>query len=292
MRLLSLTKTVIIGVLMAWLVAGCSSIRLVYNNGEQLGWWWIDAYFDFSREQTPQVKAGINRLFAWHRSTQLVPYAALLHAAQAPVMEQTTAAEVCRWQARVRDALQPALERALQEGSAVVPVLGKAQFDHLQEHFAKGNADRRDKYLQDDVDERRDAAVKRALKWAEGLYGNLDRPQKLVVEAGVAASPFDAKAWLAERERWQGEALKTLRGLAAEHADPDRVLAALRALAERAERSTDPVYRAYREQLATYNCAFAARIHNATTPAQRQVARDRLKGWEDDLRNMASKGAS
>jgi hypothetical protein len=292
MRLLSLTKTVIIGVLMAWLAAGRSSIRLVYNNGEQLGWWWIDAYFDFSREQTPQVKAGINRLFAWHRSTQLVPYAALLHAAQAPVMEPTTAAEVCRWQARVRDALQPALERALQEGSAVVPVLGKAQFDHLQEHFAKGNADRRDKYLQDDVDERRDAAVKRALKWAEGLYGNLDRPQKLVVEAGVAASPFDAKAWLAERERWQGEALKTLQGLAAEHADPDRVLAALRALAERAERSTDPVYRAYREQLATYNCAFAARIHNATTPAQRQVARDRLKGWEDDLRNMAGKGAS
>ena len=45
-------------------------------------------------------------------------------------------------------------------------------------------------------------------------------------------------------------------------------------------------YRAYQVKLGDYNCAFAARIHNAMTPAQRQAARERLKGWEDDLRAL------
>ncbi len=74
----------------------------------------------------------------------------------------------------------------------------------------------------------------------------------------------------------------------AEKADNDRVVAALRALAERTERSPDLAYRAYQVALTDYNCGFAARIHNAMNPTQRQAARDRLKGWEDDLRALAA----
>jgi hypothetical protein len=29
-------------------------------------------------------------------------------------------------------------------------------------------------------------------------------------------------------------------------------------------------------------------MHNATTPAQRQHARDKLKGWEEDVRLIAA----
>ena len=82
--------------------------------------------------------------------------------------------------------------------------------------------------------------------------------------------------------------MQTLRRLVAEKADNDRVVAALRALAERSERSSDPAYRAYQLRLTDYNCGFAARIHNAMSPAQRLAARDRLKGWEDDLRALAA----
>ena len=33
-------------------------------------------------------------------------------------------------------------------------------------------------------------------------------------------------------------------------------------------------------------------MHNATTPAQRQYARDKLKGWEDDVRLIAAVAGS
>ena len=57
---------------------------------------------------------------------------------------------------------------------------------------------------------------------------------------------------------------------------------------ERALRSPREDYREYTDALVRYNCGFAADLHNSTTPAQRQVALERLKGWERDVRALAA----
>ena len=292
---LSLTKAAIIGVLLAVsaLLGGCGAFRLAYNNGSQLTWWWIDGYVDFSNEQSPRVKEAIDRWFDWHRSTQLGEFATLLVTMQAQVVDNTTPSQVCRWQQQVRDQLEPGLERALQLAADQVPGLGEAQWRHIERSFAKKNAEARRDFLQPRPEDRQKAAFKRALERAETLYGSLDEPQRQVIVAAVAASPFDPQAWLAERERRQRETLQTLRRLGADRADRDRILAALRVLAERAETSPDPEYRSVQQRVADYNCNFAAQIHNATTPAQRKQARERLKGWEDDARSlMTARGAA
>jgi hypothetical protein len=284
---LSLIKAVIIGGLLMMLAA-CSTIRLTYNNGAQLAWWWLDGYVDFSNVQEPLVKNAIDRWFEWHRRTQLPDYAALLASAQAQVLEPTTPAQACQWQQQVLDRLDPALERALAQAAEFVPGLGDAQWHHIEQRFAKANAEIRHDFLQPRPDERLEASVKRAVDRAESFYGSIDDAQRRVIAAGVAASPFDPEAWLAERERRQRDSVQTLRNLVAERADRDRIHAALRVLVERFERSPDPAYRSYQQRLGAYNCAFAAQIHNATTLAQRRVARERMKGWEDDLRALAA----
>jgi hypothetical protein len=60
-------KAWIIGVLLLALgplLAGCTALRLGYNNGPQLAWWWLDSWMDFSREQSPPVKHAIDHWFA------------------------------------------------------------------------------------------------------------------------------------------------------------------------------------------------------------------------------------
>ncbi len=54
--------------------------------------------------------------------------------------------------------------------------------------------------------------------------------------------------------------------------------------------SPDERYRAYSAQLTSYNCDFAAQLHNRTTPAQRQQAVEKFKGWEADLRALVANG--
>jgi hypothetical protein len=284
---LSLIKAAIIGVLLG-LLGGCSALRLAYNNGPFAAWWWVDGYLDVPGEQAPRYKAAIDDWFAWNRDAVLPDLARLMATASNDVLAPTTAGQVCRWQQQWRDAIDPALQRAVMQGAELVSGLGEAQWRHLEGRFAKKNAEMRQEFLQPDPARRLAASIERVVDRAEMVYGRLDEPQRRVIAAGVAASPFDAQAWMAERERRQRETLQTLRRLEAERADRDRTVAALRMLAERVERSADPAYRSYQQQLVEYNCAFAAQLHNATTPAQRQAARERLQGWADDLRALSA----
>ena len=274
----------------ALLAGGCSSITLAYNAGPQFAWWWIDGYFDFNREQTPPVKRALDELFDWHRATQLTTYLPILTQAQGQVLEPTTAATACRWQTQVRDALEPTLERALQQAADVVPSLGEAQFTHLSQRYAKVLRETRDDFLQPDPAERLRESVKRVEERTEWLYGRLEAAQQRVIRAGVAASPYNPELWLAERQRRQADTLQTLRRLVADKADHEQRVAALRTLVGHTERSPDPEYRAYQLKLADYNCAFAAQVHNATTAVQRQRALKTLKGWEGDIRALMAGG--
>jgi len=283
----SLLKAAIIGALLA-LLSACSALQLAYNNGPLAAWWWLDGYVDFSSEQTPRAKAAIDQWFDATRHAQLPEYAKLVVQAQAEVMDPATPAQACRWQQQLRSKLDPALDRAIGLAADLVPGLGETQWRHIEAAFAKKNAEMRRDFLQPKLEERAKASVKRTLERAETLYGDLDEAQRRVIAAGVAASPFDPQAWLGERERRQRDTVQMLRRLGSEHADRERIVAALRVLAEHAEVSPDPTYRAYQQRLIDYNCAFAAQIHNATTPAQRKAARERLKGWEDDLRALTA----
>lgn len=287
----SWVKTLIIGVLLVLIgpmLTGCSALRLGYNNGSQLAWWWLDGYVDFSSEQAPAAKKAIDRWFDWHRSTQLPDYVATLASLQVQVLEPTTPALACAWQDRLRSRLDPAIDRAITEFADLLPGLGEAQFSHLEQRYAKGNAEMRDDFLQPDPAERQKESVKRTVKRAEQLYGKLDEVQLKLIQAGVAASPFSPDTWVAERQRRQVDTLRTLRRLVADKADRDTRVAALRALAARTERSPQAEYRAYQVRLIDYNCGLAAQIHNATTALQRRYARDTLKGWEDDLRSLVA----
>jgi hypothetical protein len=60
------------------LAAACSTIRFTYNHGDTLLYWWLNAYVDLDSDQSDWVKKDIDKLFQWHRKTQLHDYAGLL----------------------------------------------------------------------------------------------------------------------------------------------------------------------------------------------------------------------
>jgi uncharacterized coiled-coil protein SlyX len=280
-----LRRAFIIGVLLS-LLAGCSTLRLGYANGPQLAWWWLDGYLDFSSEHTPKVKRAIEQWFEWHRSTQLADYAALLATAAVQVGEPTTAAAVCQWQKQVGERLAPAADKAMVLAAELLPGLGEPQIKYLERRYAKLNAERRDEFLQPKPADRQKASIERTVERVEMVYGRLEDAQRRVISAGLVVSPFDAEAWLADNERRQREVLSTLRRLVAERPDADKRLATLRDLTDRLD---DPPSDAAREQqakLRDFNCGLAAEIHNATTTAQRRVAREKILGWEADLRSL------
>ena len=102
----------IIGVLLASLMlGGCSAVRLGYNNGPSLMYWWLDSYFDFDDGQTRRMRRDLQAAHDWHRKTELPLLANTLKELMEP-LKQCYAVAITR---AGRSSL-PELEMTLQTG--------------------------------------------------------------------------------------------------------------------------------------------------------------------------------
>ena len=144
------------------------------------------------------------------------------------------------------------------------------QLRHVDHHVEKSNAKFRDDYLDGDRAERLRKLVQRTVERAETVYGALGEAQREAIAQRLAASPFDAELWFAERQARQRDARALLARIANDDLSKEQVIAAVRAWVATANRSPREAYRRYVDQLEQFNCRFAATLHNATTPAQRQ----------------------
>ncbi|HEY0858806.1 MAG TPA: DUF6279 family lipoprotein [Albitalea sp.] len=286
-RSFSRSAIIAVGVLVLVLLGGCSTLRLGYNQGPELAYWWLDRYVDFDDTQEPRVREAIGAWFRWHRSEQLPEYAELLARAQAEIAEPATAAQMCRWSDEISTRLALAFERALPPLADTVRGLAPAQLDHMERKYASNNRKYKEDFLQPDPQERRRAQLKRLVERAEMLYGRVSEAQRERIAQLSGESPFDPDAWLAERRRRQQATLDALRQLNADGAGRQQTQAVLQRLYAETFRSPVEAYAAYQQRLKQYNCAFAAEVHNLATPEQRSHAVQRLKGWEEDLRALS-----
>lgn len=271
------------------LLNSCSLMRLGYNNGPQLAWWWIDSYLDFNREQTPRVKQAIHNWFSWHRVTQLPEYADWLASVRSQIDGSLTSTQVCSWSEQLQHMLTPAFNQAALLAAPLIPQLTASQLHHLEQRFSKSNSELRDNFLQPDLNERKQASIKRTTKRVENLYGDLDRRQQHLIAVSIENSPFNPEAWMIERQRRQQDTLRTLRQFINEkNASTEEIADSLQKIIEHTHRSNNPEYRAYQLELTEYICDFIARMHNLTAPIQRRHASDKLKDWEMDMRTLTA----
>jgi hypothetical protein len=271
------------------LLAGCSAVRLAYNQAPHVMYWWLNGYVDFDAEQGDRARDALAGWFAWHRATQLTDYAALLAAAQQQILHDVTPTDVCQWADELRKRIETGYEQGVPAMAELVRTLKPQQVQRVERRYRTADEEFHDEFLQATRTEQLEESNKRALSRAELIYGPLDDAQRALLEQGIAESPFDPQRWLVERQLRQREIVETLRTLQSEHADTGRTEAALRLFAAHAALSPRPAYREYQQRLFDHNCQLIARLHNSTTREQRRRGADKLKGWEEDLRALAGR---
>jgi hypothetical protein len=281
------------------LLASCSvALKLTYNQGPTLLYWWMDSYVDFTDEQSPRVKALIEQFFRDNRRQQLPAYAELMAKAQTDVQQPSlTPQAVCRWMDEGKTRAHQAFEQALPALTEVALSLTPEQLTHLQKRFEKNNRKFSEQFLSDKPRDREKAQVKRVEERVDMLYGSIEDAQHDRIVELVRASPYDPALWLAERRALQQEGLQTLRSLQAAKASGaapaqlnTQAQAALRLIAQHADQSPREAYRSLQQKVQDYNCGFAAQVHNSMSAAQRQNAQRKIKRWEEDLRALHAQG--
>jgi hypothetical protein len=291
----SLLKRWIIGacLLGAALLAGCNmALKLGYNQGPTLLYWWADAYADFhGGAQATRVKQLIELWFTWHRRERLPDYAQLLERAQTQVQQPVLTPQVfCGFADELRQRLRTDYDKAVPSIAEAMLTLTPEQLEHVQKKFDKNHRKFRDAFLDPKREDRLKAQAKKVEERLKMVYGSVTDAQHRKLMELLAASPYDPELWLAERRQLQHDALQQLRALqhasAAQPGNPQamqQAQALLRSIGQQAEQSPRAAYREQQQKVIAYNCLLTAEMHNSMSPTQRQAAVQKIGRWHEDV---------
>lgn len=279
----------IIGLLMlAALLQACSAIKLGYNNGPDLAYWWLDGYVDFTGEQSLRVKEDLSKLQSWHRRRELPEYTKLLQQAQALMPDDINAAQVCGMWALARSRLEPLVANAAPTVAQLAMSLQPKQVEALERKYAKTNADFRRDWLERSPEQVQSKRFDKALERAEMVYGRLDAPQRELLRQQMALTGLDVGTQYAERLRRQQDTLQTLRQWIARPPEPTQAVQASREALERMLRPSSPALQKAQTEVDDQMCNAVALLHNRTTSAQRQQGLRWLSGYERDMQELSA----
>lgn len=269
-------------------LAGCSALKLGYDNAATVAFWWLDSYIDFSDAQAPRVREDLARLQAWHRAEELPRWTGMLREMEELAPNDISAEQACHFVSGFRERLQAAAQRAEPAAVTLATGLAPEQIQHLRRRHEQNNADDEREWLKLSAAEQRDKRYRRFLERSEMVYGRLDDVQREALRRDMEQTVFDARRLLAERVRRRQDALRTLERITTERLAFDEARRLLRGWLDRA--LMPPEHGAGSHQLALIGegCRHFAVLHNSTTTAQREAAVRRLRAYQRDLRELSA----
>lgn len=267
-------------------LSGCSTIKVVYNNSDDLIYWWLDGYADLQDGQKQFARDTLTDLQRWHRQQQLPEYVALLQRMQAMAPNDITPAQVCAVTEDMKTSFVTLLRFVEPANTKLASQLKPEQLRSIRQRFDKTNKEWRADWLDPNAEERLRYRTKQATKRLEDFYGHLDKPQREALKQWLSTSIFDPALSYAERERRQADSMQTFQRIAQDGTANAPSQSLMHGLVERSLNSPNEHYRAYNRDLWSENCAGFAKLHNSTTPAQRQRMVEALRGYENDFKTL------
>ncbi|WP_427914685.1 DUF6279 family lipoprotein [Ramlibacter sp. MMS24-I3-19] len=269
-------------------LSGCSAVQFGYNSLGQLGYWWLDGFFDFDAAQGAAVRDDLARIHAWHRANELPLYGQVLQRLERMVPADVTPAQVCGLEPELRaraDALRVRIEPAL---TAHALTMQPSQIEHLERKYQQRNRDYEKEWVRlspaDLVDKRLEQFAGRA----EILYGRLDDDQRDALRQQLQGSRFNPVTVLALKRRNQQAVLALLRRFSTHKVDIPQARAAVRSVLDEVMAPSEPALSTYVGAMRQEICAISAALHNSTRPSQREHAAKRLRGWQRDVAELSA----
>jgi hypothetical protein len=268
-------------------LSGCSTLKVAYNSSDELLYWWLDGYADLQDSQKQLTREALTELQRWHRQQQLPEYVALLQRMQAMAPNDITPAQVCAVTEDMKSSFIRVLRHIEPASAQLASQLKPDQLRSVRQRFDKTNKTWREDWLDPNAEERLRYRTKLATSRLEDFYGRLDKPQREALHQWLSTSIFDPALSYAERERRQADTMRTLQRIAQEGpSKQESAQGLLRALVDRSFNSPNERARTYGKDLWDENCAGFAKLHNSTTPAQRERMAQALRGYEQDFKTL------
>lgn len=270
-------------------LAGCSAIKLGYEQGPSLVYWWLDGHLDFSDSQSTRVREALDRLHRWHRQRELPLYADLLSRAATMAEGPIEAQQVCQIERDLQQRLDVLLQETIRQLGPIAVEIDARQIRHLSTHLEQKNAKWEDQWLQGSPSARLQRRLDKLVDRHADFYGSLTAPQTQLLRQQLAQSVWSPEWGRQERLRQQRDLLGTLMRIDLENLSARSAELALLGVWERWLEPRSAADRQRWQDWMEQGCKNLAELHNSTSQEQRQRAARRLRGYEKDLRELAGR---
>lgn len=275
----------------AVLLAGCSQLKLGYNNADMLLAYSLDSYLKLDDEQEKLAREKIAALHRWHRG-QLGAYVQLLDEAQAKVAGPVDADDVRRFNTNVTRLLTAVGEQAAPDLARLALTLKPAQIDRMTERLASDSTKARRELVRYTGPESLEQRVDRAVESAEEWLGRLTPQQRELIRASLAGRADGQELWIAERERRGRDAVALFTRIRSEQPPLPTATAWIREYFAQMAEPRDPEQRARLERGRQESAELVAQLINSATPAQRATLQKKLRSYATDFATLAAEASA
>lgn len=259
----------------AWLLAGCSALRLAYDNADVYVKYRAGHYLDLRGRDDEELAQRIDSFFAWHRAQELPEYARIADEAAKRVANGLSREDLVWGYDSLVAHAQHSLRAAAERMAPLLDRLTPEQVAHMEKGFAEDNRKFARENLRGSEQERRKRRAKRVEERLEDWVGNLSQAQVERVRQYSQRAPLYDELRDRERKRLQAELLQMVRQRQAQKLLPER--------APYWERGRDPAHAKASEANRQEYFALLLDLDRSITPRQRARAQANFRRYAEDF---------
>jgi len=263
------------------ILAGCSGVRMAYDNIDTFIRWRMLQFLDVHGEQADELDERIASFLRWHRANALPKYARDVDEAARRLSDGLSRDDLL-WGydasiAHARESLRAAVEQ-------VAPLLDRLtpeQLQHMEQRIAEENRKFAREHLRGSEPERRAERARRIVERMEDWVGALSKEQVERVRQFSARAPLLDEMRDRENKRLQGEVVAIIRAHEARQRLPERVA--------NWERGRDPAYAGARSANKEEFEAMLLDLDRLGTAEQRTRLVAELRRYAEEFRALAAR---
>ncbi|RSZ59137.1 hypothetical protein HF313_01635 [Massilia atriviolacea] len=276
-------------VAMMAVLTACSGIKLAYNQGDTLLYWWLDAYVDLDSEQAPEVKQDIKELFKWHRQTQLKDYVHILSTAQRQLAGNLSKADLEADYREILSRTDLLAQKAVPELTDLALAIKPEQLAHIEKKFDKNNETFRKKFIRGSVDDLQEKRFKKSMEQFDLWFGGFSKEQEVLLRKASDARPLNNQLWLDERIRRQQKIMAVLRKIDRENLGKEAATPLVQGLVkDLLLRMQGSEHKQFFDAYTDGTMQMILTAVKIATPEQKAHAQKRMQGWINDFNTLAA----
>jgi hypothetical protein len=265
----------------ALLAAGCSTVRLAYENADIYARWRIQAYLDVHGADSDWLDERIQEFHRWHRANELPKYVRLAQDASRRFAGGLSRDDVFWGYDAARERGRESLRKAAELIAPLLDRLSPEQLEHMQSRIAEENRRYQREFLRGSESERRGKRARQVEDRLEDWVGKLSRAQVERIRAFAERAPLLDELRDRDRKRLQADVMGIIRAREARKRLAERV--------EHYERGREPAFAAALEHWREQATDLLIDIERSLTPEQRARAAGNLRRYAEEFEALSSR---